>query len=51
MDHQQLSLFQDSRVERFPEQTEAEALELLVQLIISATSYNEELSSNEQDHE
>jgi hypothetical protein len=46
---QQLNLPEDSRFERLPEATEAEALELLVQLIISATSAIAGRPSDEHD--
>ena len=47
----QLNLLKDGRFERLPEVTETEVLELLVQLIISATSTLAGRTSDEQNHE
>jgi hypothetical protein len=48
---QQLTLLEDSRFEQLPEATQAEVLELLVQLIISATSAIAGRQPDEQDHQ
>ena len=47
---QQINLLEDGRFERLPEATETEVLELLVQLIISATSTLAGEPSDEQNH-